>query len=436
MTKEFLLFVRLFSSAARGVSVDAQTQAQLIFDNGGEKCIDDKLVDRIMIISSKHKASSMTDVALQDIFSQTDSKQGQLCLKRVKMQIFSSVAVTDGINLLITNLQRNGIDVCVLKGMSLSCLYSIPECRVSCDTDLLINKEHEQDAYRIMKSMGYTVSPRTEYSHHASCTHPEVGLVELHTDLFFEMINDVIFDETDISEDIAQNRKDFTVSGYTFKTLGITENLIYVTMHMIQHFVRAGTSIRQICDILMYCKEYKDQIDWDWYFSLLEKLSYRGIYDVVMSVGVKYMGFCNEELPAFNMLADDLCESFMSDLEQGGWIGKNRDDSFEIFRAYGGMRAQNAGKNTKEYKKYWRKYQFNRIIKSIFPKKERLCARFPFAKNPLLLIPGWFCWLFYGLQVAKTGELGTKMADSSLQDTQNANRLELFEDLGIIQGKE
>ena len=96
--------MRLFSSAARGVSVDAQTQAQLIFDNGGEKCIDDKLVDRIMIISSKHKASSMTDVALQDIFSQTDSKQGQLCLKRVKMQIFSSVAVTDGINLLITNL--------------------------------------------------------------------------------------------------------------------------------------------------------------------------------------------------------------------------------------------------------------------------------------------------------------------------------------------
>ena len=433
MTKEFLLLIRLFSVSAKGVPVDDELFSEFV-DTCGR--LNTQTVGRVMAVSMAQNCFEMTDIALQDIFVKSGlSDEAKKCLKRVKLQIMSSATVTQKIYELMRCLEKKGIEAKLLKGMSLSHLYAVPECRTSCDTDILIPKKMEKQAYDVFKKLGYEVTPRTKYSHHATCTHPGVGTVELHTDLFFDRINDVIFDNSDYDEKIASTASLFTINGTTFKTLGITENLIYVTFHMIQHFIRSGTSIRQLYDILIYCKAHKDEIDHKQYFEYLDRFSYRGIYDTVMTCGILYFGFNADELLPFERVGDDVAEKFLSDIEHGGWIGKKRDDGYSVFRIYGNLKAKNE-KESKEYKKNLKKYQLKRMVSSIFPEKERLIAQFPFAKNPLLRIPAWFAWLFYGISLIRQGELSSEIkAQNDLTDEEK-ERLLLFEQLGIIKSEE
>lgn len=428
MTKGFELFVRLFSMAAQGIPINSELISQLLNKDG---TVNINLMASVSLAASHQQATGMMDLSFQDLYVKLPGfePQASVCLSKVKSQIMTAISVTDEIYTLMNTLEKNGITCCILKGISLSRLYAVPECRISCDTDVLISENDENRAYELMKDLGYNVVPRTEYSHHATCTHPYAGKVELHTDLFFEMINDVIFSENDLGEDISNERYEFEINGYTFKTLGITENLIYVTMHLIQHFVRSGTSVRQMCDLLMYCKRYKSELDMERYFSILDKLSYRGIYNVIMSCGVKYMNFSDDDLPEFELLSDEVCDGFMTDIENGGWVGSKRSESFTVFHTFGSLRAKG---REKEYKQYLKKYQRERMISSVFPKRERLIAKFPFAKNPLLIVPAWFCWLLYGFKLLKTGELASDVKDRSDVSEDEKKRLELFGSLGII----
>ncbi len=432
MTKEFLLLVRLFSVSAKGMPVDGELLSEFMQDGK----LDAQTVGRVMSMAISQNCFEMADIAFQDIFVKCGlADEAKKCLKRVKLQIMSSAAVTQGIHELTRALEQNGIEAKLLKGMSLSHLYAVPECRTSCDTDILIPKKKEKEAYEVFEKLGYAVTPRTKYSHHATCTHPNVGTVELHTDLFFERINDVIFDNSDYDEKIASTESTFTINGTTFKTLGITENLIYVTFHMIQHFIRSGTSIRQLYDILIYCKSHKNEIDYKQYKEYLDRFSYTGIYDTVMSCGVRYFGFEKDELLPFEYVTNDVTDKFLTDIEQGGWIGKKRDDGYSVFRIYGNLKAKGE-KESKEYKKNLKKYQRKRMLQSIFPEKERLISKFPFAKNPLLRIPAWFMWLFYGISLVKQGELSADVkAEDELTDEEK-QRIALFEQLGILSTEE
>ncbi len=429
MTKEFLLLIRLFSVSAKGIPVDSELLSEFL---DGDGKLDIQQVGRVMALSMSQNCFEMTDIAFQDIFVKSGlSEEARKCLKRVKLQIMSSASVTQGIYELTRVLEESGIEAKLLKGMSLSHLYAIPECRTSCDTDILIPKKKEKEAYKVFEKLGYAVTPRTKYSHHATCTHPNVGTVELHTDLFFERINDVIFDNSDYDEEIASTVSKFAINGITFKTLGITENLIYVTFHMIQHFIRSGTSIRQLYDILIYCKAHKNEINFVQYKEYLDRFSYTGIYNTVMNCGVRYLGFTEDELLPFESVENDVTDKFLSDIEQGGWIGKKRDDGQAVFRVYGNLKTKGE-QESKEYKKNLKKYQRKRMLQSVFPEKERLIAKFPFAKNPLLRIPAWFAWLIYGVSLLKEGELASDVKTEDELTAEEKERIMLFEKLGII----
>lgn len=429
MTKEFLLLIRLFSVSAKGIPVYDELLSEFLNGDGNP---DIQTVGRVMALSMSQNCFEMTDIAFQDIFVKSGLQEDAgKCLKRVKLQIMSSASVMQGIYELTHALEENGIEAKLLKGMSLSHLYAVPECRTSCDTDILIPKKKEKEAYEVFKKLGYAVTPRTKYSHHATCTHPNVGTVELHTDLFFERINDVIFDNSDYDEEIASTVSEFAINGITFKTLGVTENLIYVTFHMIQHFIRSGTSIRQLYDILIYCKAHKNEINFAQYKEYLDRFSYTGIYNTVMNCGVRYFGFTADELLPFEHITSEVTEKFLTDIEQGGWIGKKRDDGYAVFRVYGNLKTKSK-KESKEYKRNLKKYQRKRMIQSVFPEKERLIAKFPFAKNPLLRIPAWFAWLIYGVSLLKEGELASDVKANDELTDEEKERIMLFEKLGII----
>ena len=53
----------------------------------------------------------------------------------------------------IKMLEKNGIECCVLKGEVMAQLYHNPTCRVSSDTDILIDKDLEKKAVELLKVM-------------------------------------------------------------------------------------------------------------------------------------------------------------------------------------------------------------------------------------------------------------------------------------------
>ncbi len=411
MTSEFELLLRLYACAASGEVYPGQvSQSQRA---------------KVITLAAASGCSSMIMLALSEHGAQNGEKN-EAAEGYIKRVLFDSCAKNAEISRLLEKLNAEGVETLLLKGQAVASLYRVPECRISSDTDLLIDEKDEKKAYRIMKQLGYSVIPRTSYSHHATAYSEASGTVELHTSLFFGMLTDVLFDGNDITELLCEEHVRADDPGMTYTTLGYTDHLIFLTFHMIQHFIRSGTSVRQLYDILIYTKSHRDKIDIDRYISLTEQFGYRQLLDTVYSFGVKYFSFSPDSFPEYTPADDSVLEAFASDLENGGWIGKGRYDGEELFRHYGSTRA----KNKEKYKKYIKSQQRQKILSSIFPSRERIEAQFGFAKYTLLLPVGWICWLFYGLGLYFKGDLRSDVDDRGLDEVQR-KRLQLFSDLGL-----
>ena len=57
-------------------------------------------------------------------------------------------------------------------------------------------------------------------------------------------------------------------------TLGPTDQLIFLTLHMIKHFISGGLSIRMMLDIELHFKVNKCAIDQTRYWNIMKRLKY------------------------------------------------------------------------------------------------------------------------------------------------------------------
>ena len=152
---------------------------------------------------------------------------------------------------IIAEAEKTGIPICVVKGVVVASLYANPDYRISSDTDILINPKDEKKLSAFLKSKGYDVKKRDKNDHHMKATHPIGGLLEVHVAL-----NDELFDRLAFNDKATYSEpyELVTVGKNTIHTLGINDNLIYLTAHYIRHFINGGSSIRQMMDLLLYKK--------------------------------------------------------------------------------------------------------------------------------------------------------------------------------------
>lgn len=108
-----------------------------------------------------------------------------------------------------------------------------------------------------------------------------------------------------------------TSQGIYITTLGINDGLIFITLHIITHFLIQGVGIRQLMDVLLYMSHYKNTIDWLRYNKLLEYLKYNRFMDNVVGIGVKHLGFAENELPK-GEYNDSIMQNILLDMENGG----------------------------------------------------------------------------------------------------------------------
>lgn len=420
MTEEFRIVTQLIALAARGQLPDEKLRGECL--KHGE--------DSLMMNAILQHCELLLILALQDIYIGRSTKMANNSFNVIKRQILINVRQGQALSALLEAFKAENIECSLLKGRALAALYALPESRSSCDTDLLISRDDEQRAYEICRILRYDVTPRNYFSHHGTCSSPDTGDIELHCDLFFDLVEKTLFSDGDISSYMTDEPLYVRIGDTDCKTLGVTDHLIFITLHMIHHFIRGGTSLRQLCDILLYLRKYKTDIDMQRYLGLLDKLGYRGIYNAVCGCGVRYYFFTSDELPKYEDPGDAIAEAFMTDIEEGGWIGKSReDDDGTVFRYYGSLRRAS---DSDDYEKYLLKYQLKRAFLSLFPSRERMAARIPAAKKTYLLPYAWVCWLSYGMKVRSEGKLSSKVKSASMLTEAQSRRIELFQSLGMI----
>ena len=283
----------------------------------------------------------------------------------------------------IAEAEKTGIPICIVKGIVVASLYANPDYRISSDTDILINQKDEKKLSAFLKSKGYDVKKRDKNDHHMKATHPIGGLLEVHVAL-----NDELFDRLAFNDKVNYDEpyETITLGKNTIHTLGINDNLMYLTAHYIRHFLNGGSSIRQMMDLLLYMKKYEDKIDFDKYNKLLKELKYDKLIDAVQSIGAKYFGM------DFEVNSQDIIDVLLEDCEKCGLFGSCSEHSTNVNNAF--YQKRNVVSPFKLKFLYYFKSEHT-IFKRIFPSQKTLLKMgYKYAKNKIFIPFAWIHKLF------------------------------------------
>ncbi|MCR5637059.1 MAG: nucleotidyltransferase family protein [Clostridiales bacterium] len=258
--------------------------------------------------------------------------QNSPCPDEIKAKLYSELIGTtlkrkiqqENIFSMLDRLQNAGIQYTLLKGADVARYYAVPECRISADTDILISPDDEQKAYDFFKKEGFTVTPCKDEDNHAVCSSPKYGLIELHLRLWSNEVEKYIFNGKGIKTETCTT----TVCNHTVNVLEPTCAAVFLTMHLVKHFIYSGINLRILMDTALYIGKNKDNIDSSYYNKIADELKYTKIIACLFEIAVKYFGIDRQNLPNLNVsVNEEQTNMILQDTEQGGFMGANEAES-------------------------------------------------------------------------------------------------------------
>lgn len=420
MTNEFKRAIGLVSAGARGGEIPGLSGAADW--------------ERVIALCREQSALSLAAYGLQfagegcpeEIRRREEAKLKQTALRNVMKKRM--------IVQLLARMERAGIRCAVLKGFAVGEFYKAPECRVSSDADLWINPKDEERACAFLEGEGFAVEPRWKNGHHAVCTHPQMGVVELHVILYDEIVEEIWFGRMDGSEFVQEPFCSVKTPFGEYFTLGATDHLIFLALHMVKHFIIGGMSLRQLTDLAVYFAGNRETVDPERFWKTIDSLQYARLVNCALWAMVLHGGFSEADFPGLSKEPPAQLDQVLADLEKGGWLGFNNDVKVGI-EGFNEYNRQMMLKNKKpwQYKLYMVLWTIH--LPLIFPKKEDLAKRYPYVMKYPFLIP--FAWahrlLFRGLRFLLRGKGSFRIAGEETPVSDDGRkRIELFRSLGMM----
>lgn len=354
--------------------------------------------------------NSYSDVKWEMLFLKT------IAINEKKMHCLKNV---------LENMGKAGVEVCVLKGASVASVYHMPECRASGDVDLYIEEKDEKVAMKVMSDMDMDVFPRKNGSHHFEARDKSGGLFEVHISLFSEMLDDIVFQNRfSVSEPFVKTEmKDGTV----INSLGIQDNLNFLTAHLIKHFVKEGCGIRQITDLLAYINYYRDKIDFEKYFALLGEIKFDKFVKNILGIGVKYFRL------QFDSFETELSDKILNDVENGGNFGFSDEERRGFHEKF--LRIRSGETSEKFEEKLTKRKRMNMLKNAFMPSRTFLIKKgYNYLNKTIVLYPVAYFGRIFSLIKAFVSR---KRNISSLKYKEKTNsaikeRLGLMKEMEII----
>lgn len=286
---------------------------------------------------------------------------------------------------MIADLEDNGFNPVIIKGATLAELYPNSALRESVDTDLLfLSKDRCDAATRFLIGRGGEAQNVKNTEKHNIVLFPGVGRIEIHHSLYNESFSKYRLKKENV---VKQPFERITLkSGGKILSLGKTDALKFIFCHMLGHFIYNRCDLKQICDILLYVREYKDEIDRTELNDFLNKTGYMKAFSTVIGAGVKYLGFKSDEL-FDEKYSPETVELFMTDCLNGCTIG--------VWKNGGGSRRGGGAASSKRMNVSPKSY-LEKVVKiGILPEKTVLQGLYPYSRrNPALLPAAWLNNIF------------------------------------------
>ena len=372
---------------------------------------------------------------LQDPEIMPDTEVQQDLLEQIRYSSYRNILRRQRIMGLLREMEEHGIQAVLLKGYEVAQCYQMPECRESADTDVLVPKECERAAHDFLKEKGFTLEPRGKAGHHSVGQHKKYGMVELHVNLYDEIIQEVWFQGMRDEDFILESLRREKTKEESYLTLGCTDHLLFLMLHMVKHFIISGTSLGMMLDTALFFRKHRAKIDTDRIWKILDTLNYRIFVSAVLQAFVQYGLFSQSGFPGMEKIPTDLVDRILWDVEQGGRMGVREkaeriDCSFEYNR-----RVMRKEMGFLQYICYMLVWRTKKGIKYMFPSKEMLEILHPVIKGkPELTL--WFrlyqLFVFPFVQIT-TGFLKKEIRTNHTSISEiSRKRIELFSDVRMI----
>lgn len=336
---------------------------------------------------------------------------------------------------LLGEMEKAGLDVLVIKGYAVAAHYAYPECRESTDVDLLIEAKQERKATAFLKERGFVVEARAATSQHVVCAHAQYGKIELHVSLYAELVRDVWFQGKDVKQLVCEAPTVCDLPDGSFRTLGCTDHLIFLTLHMMKHFIDGGLTIKMMLDIALFFSQNVQRIDAERFWNAIDELRYTAVINSILWIMIRYAGFRAEGFPRLASEMPEQMEAILSDLAQGGYMGtREKETRHEASMEYS-RHLMRKKQSALQYKVYMLRWKVRTAGKYMFMSYDRLVQEYPGMEHAKILYPVvWLYQIFaYPVSKIRSGIMKKEIrSDSAKMDEAAAERMTLFEMLEML----
>lgn len=365
------------------------------------------------------------------------------CPEDVRVELLAGMRAECAANLvrrqriirLLAEMKAEGIEAKLLKGYAVAGCYAHPECRSCVDADILVERHQEKAALRFFEARGFEVSERAMTSQHAVCRHKKVGVVELHVALYAELIEKNWFQGMGVAELVQEPSLTITEEAGSFSTLGATDQLIFLTLHMVKHFILEGLTVRMMLDIALFFLKYREVLDVERYWRILTQLHVADLAGSVLWNMIRLGGLDENAFPGIPQEKAACCAALLEDLVQGGYMG-NRElqERYDSGMEYNRL-LMCSRRGRLRYKGYMLLWKAKGAANSMFPSRKLLQRQYPLAARHAILRPFLRLWQLgtYPVKKVASGVLKREIrsADSAQSGTVR-RRIDLFQQLGML----
>lgn len=422
MTNEFIALMRLVGAAAQGKAI-SELPGDLDWQTI-ERLADEQAVQTLLGYALKLSPGPACPEELR-----------RRLVGQMRQLAFSNNAWKSSILQLIGKMNDAGIPALLIKGYAVADCYAAPDCRMSGDTDLLIDPKDERRACAFMKANGFDVEQRWTNGHHDVCNHPRLGCVELHVMLYDEIVEDVWFGKMDGREFVCEQPIEVTTQDGSYRTLGYTDHMIFLMLHLIKHFILSGLSLRMMLDVVLFFSHHAEKIDSVRFWKTMEGLKYTTIVQSILWTMVRYCGIDAVSIPGLCEACPEQVDMILDDLESGGWLGKMDEKAREEGWYEYNRQLLMKNRSKAQYLLFMLRWKMDAYLKALFPSRKTLAIRYPCVQKSALLIP--LVWLhrliFRGSRAVKKGALTTYIVtDENKIGTSAQERVQMFKNLGMM----
>lgn len=339
--------------------------------------------------AKQHKISSLIYSAIdKSSFQYIDNNILAEWKKEIFIDSVIQIRHINNISKLVDNLNKQGIEIILLKGLILRNFYPRPEYRTMCDADILVKPEDYLTVKNYLIKSGYKCDESNHPIHQSFMCSNQLD-IEVH----WKLVNDdcVNSDMNDFEEKVWKKSIEYNICEVYCKTLCNEDFLIHMCLHMAVHAKYKGFGLRQLYDVAIFIKN--KNIDWTSFYSRISLYGIskftKGLFELlhqIFDIDTQKDSLKNQYISKqdIQLLLDIILAS--------GVHGKKEEKiGFDALNRYGINEQYVDGR-------------IKRIFKLIFPTRTKLSDRYKYAKGNVLLLPiAWIHHAITGIFIKKYG---------------------------------